>query len=71
MGRAEDARAARGSCALFPPVAFPVSPLDYLVQGAPRAAGWGAEPKPRGQEFESRHLRTRVREEVSRWSAQE
>lgn len=34
------------------------------MPGAPRAAGRGAEAKPGGQEFESRHLRTRVREEL-------
>lgn len=42
-----------------------------LVPGAPRAAAGGAEPKAGGQEFESRHLRTRVREEVEEPSAQE
>lgn len=42
-----------------------------LVPGAPRAAAGGAEPKAGGQEFESRHLRTRVREEVAERSARE
>lgn len=62
MGRAKSARAARVSSALFPRVAFlfPPPPSIYLVQGAPRVAGGGAEPKPGRQEFESRHLRTRV-----------
>lgn len=36
-----------------------------LVPGAPRAAAGGAEPEAGGQEFESRHLRTRAREEVA------
>lgn len=41
------------------------------MQGAPRAAGGGAEPKPGRQEFESRHLRTRVREELESRRARE
>lgn len=71
MGRAEDARAARGSSALFPRVAFLFPPSTYLVPGAPRAAAGGAEPEAGGQEFESRHLRTRAREEVEERSARE
>lgn len=73
MGRAKNARAARVLSALFARVAFlfPAPPSIYLMQGAPRAAGGGAEPKAGRQEFESRHLRTRVREEVARWRARE
>lgn len=41
------------------------------MPGAPRAAAGGAEPEAGGQEFESRHLRTRAREEVEERSARE
>lgn len=57
--------AARPRFFFFSSRAWPSSsPSIYLVPGAPRAAGRGAEAKPGGQEFESRHLRTRVREEL-------
>lgn len=41
------------------------------MPGAPRAPAGGAEPEAGGQEFESRHLRTRAREEVEERSARE
>lgn len=42
-----------------------------LMPGAPRAPAGGAEPEAGGQEFESRHLRTRAPEEVEERSARE
>lgn len=45
---------------LFPAVAL-LSALTYLGPGSPRAASRGAEPKPRGKEFESRHLPAALR----------